>query len=228
MIIKPEDKIAIYSAVIGSCDKEIIKSTYKNDNDDMFLFTNNHNILSHDRVIHYVEKLINDDVRASKFIKIMPHLYLQQYKYSLYIDGHISIIDNIRDMINNHISTTNFTGIVLLEHPYRTCAYNEAKECIKLKKDYKEIIEKQITKYEHELFPKNIGLIRGGVIFREHNNPNVIKIMETWLSEVLNGSRRDQISFNYAVWKNNARYNQLSKVLYTKYFKQHKCHNSHI
>ena len=37
---------------------------------------------------------------------------------------------------------------------------------------------------------------------REHHNKDCIRVMETWWDEVLNNSRRDQLSFMYAVWKN--------------------------
>ena len=44
-------------------------------------------------------------------------------------------------------------------------------------------------------------MVQSGVIFRKHNDPNCIKLMECWANELQFKSHRDQLSFNYAVGK---------------------------
>ncbi len=228
MIIGRNDKIAIYTAVIGNYDKEIVASKNIDDNMDLFLYTDNYLIKSIDRKIIHVEKQINDNTKSARYIKIISPERIHTYKYSLWIDGHVSIIGNIRDLINNNIIADEFTGIAMMGHPERMCLYDEANYCIDMKKDHKSIINDQINRYKSEGFPNDYGLARTTVIFRESDNNNVHKLMEYWWNEVINGSCRDQISFNYSVWKNNCIYNHLNPYLFLKYFKQHRCHVAHI
>lgn len=228
MLIKSTDRLAIYTAVIDDYDKEIVESTYKIKNADLFLISNTYNVIAPDRIAKYVKKPSNIDKAFDRFIKMRPDLYFQNYRYSLWLDGHISIIGDIREMINNNIPQDKFTGLAFLQHPNRNCIYQEAFECIKQCKDSAKIIQIQINRYKREGMPYNNGLIRGGVIFREHNNPIVVKIMENWWNEVFSESVRDQISFNYVIWVLKAKYNEINKRLYTVYFKQHKCHNTKV
>ncbi len=39
-----------------------------------------------------------------------------------------------------------------------------------------------------------------------HNEPDVAGVMENWWSEIEQGSRRDQLSFNYVAWKNGLQF----------------------
>lgn len=226
MIIDVDDKIAVYTAVIGNYDKEIIVSKNIDINMDLFLYTDSRFIRADDRKMIYVKKQIEDNIKSARYLKINIPEYIHNYKYSLWVDGHISIIGNIRNLINNNITNDEFTGIAIIEHPDRMCLYDEANYCAEMKKDCELIIQKQIDKYKHEGFPRDYGLVRTTVIFRESSNSNVCKLMECWWNEVLNGSHRDQISFNYSVWKSNCSYNHLNPYLFLKYFKQHRCHKA--
>ena len=91
----------------------------------------------------------------------------------------------------------------------RDCVYKEHKAIIDI---YKErgilkddlvTIKNQITRYKKQNYPHENGLISATVLFREHHNQHVKKTMETWWNEIKNGSKRDQISFNFSAWKNN-------------------------
>ena len=63
------------------------------------------------------------------------------------------------------------------------------------------------------------------LLVREVNNPDIIQLMETWWNEVLHGSRRDQLSFNYACWKNEMFYDTSPLVsIDNKYVRQY-AHN---
>ena len=55
-------------------------------------------------------------------------------------------------------------------HPARKCIYKEAEACIALKKDAREVIEKQIARYRAEGYPKNAGMFETGVVLRRHGN----------------------------------------------------------
>ena len=104
--------------------------------------------------------------------------------------------------------------MLCFNHYDNDCIYQEKKACLSLKKDVPEIMEQQMERYRLEGYPKNNGLIDSGILVRELHNEKVRKVMETWWKEILNGSRRDQLSFNYACWKNDFVYDTSELFIY--------------
>ena len=76
-------------------------------------------------------------------------------------------------------------------------------------KDNPELIEKQMKKYAGEGYPPKNGLIVSGVMMRRHNEDDVKKTMEKWWEELKYGSKRDQLSFDYSVYKTKLEFNYL-------------------
>ena len=70
--------------------------------------------------------------KLSRIYKILPHIYLPEYDHSLYIDGNFKIIGDVEEYINQY---SNNASMLCFKHPQRTCIYDEAEICIKLKKD---------------------------------------------------------------------------------------------
>ena len=99
--------------------------------------------------------------------------------------------------------------------------------CISMKKDTSININPQIKKYKDENFPSNFGLVETNIIYRKHNEPYCIKLMYLWANELISRSHRDQLSFNYALWKigdNGFQYLD-TKLLNCNYFKWYSKHN---
>jgi hypothetical protein len=90
----------------------------------------------------------------------------------------------------------------MCKHPRRVCAYKEATVCINQRIDSPERIKSQIDRYKSEGFPQDYGLVMGGIISRVHNK-KAKRINYAWWNEIVNGSRRDQLSINYVLWKLN-------------------------
>jgi len=141
----------------------------------------------------------------AKIYKILPHLYFPDHKYSIWIDGNILPISDIRLLIK-YLKDAN---IAMFKHEDRSCIYNEAEVCSRVGKDSPETIEKQMNRYLAENYPKENGLTWNGIIFRKHNDLELIKAMEAWWNELHTGSSRDQLSFIYLAWKMNLKYNLL-------------------
>ena len=49
--------------------------------------------------------------------------------------------------------------------------------------------------------PENYGLVQTNIMVRKHNDQYCKDLMEKWWSELKDYSHRDQLSFNYALWK---------------------------
>lgn len=139
-------------------------------------------------------------VKKQRCIKINPHKYLPEYDLSIWVDGCIKLLKDVNAFIKSNCSGN--ASVFIPTHPQRKCIYEEMKTCIKMKKDTEANIAPQKTRYKEEKFPENYGLVQSNIIIRKHNNPDCIKLMDDWWTEVKNGSHRDQLSFNYVVWKN--------------------------
>jgi hypothetical protein len=123
---------------------------------------------------------------------------LNKYDMSLWIDASISCsVDNLNDLFESRLKNHD---IAVHAHPKRNCIYEEASVCIKLAKDRNDFINAQMEKYRNDNYPAAAGLVSNGIIFRRHS-PAVYNFNRYWWNEILNHSRRDQLSFNYVAWK---------------------------
>ena len=129
---------------------------------------------------------------------MFPNIFLPEYSISLYVDSNIFIKRNPVELLNKYLTHYD---IALPKHFGRNCIYEEAKEVIKLGKEKREIVEKQMSFYKKERFPNDFGLTENNVILRKHNKKNLIKLMECWWSQINKYSKRDQLSFMYCAWK---------------------------
>jgi len=146
-----------------------------------------------------------DPVRQAKQPKVAPHRVLygaEQIQYSLWIDGNMRLKVPMQVLIDKYL---NDCDIALFAHPLRDCIYDEAQVCRQFYLDDVITMEYQIKKYERENYPKHNGLIDGSIILRRHTK-EVEEINDLWWKEIMNGSRRDQLSFNYVMWKLGRKY----------------------
>lgn len=149
-----------------------------------------------------------DATRFARRIKIMSHQYLCEYEYTLFIDGNIQILKNLEGYILKYINLDFKLGMI--KHPWgNNCLYKEGMGCIDWGKDTSEKILPQLEKYRELGIPENLGMVESNIIFRNNNDPKIQFLMEEWWKEVLNHSKRDQISFNYVMYKNNHKYELL-------------------
>ena len=205
-------KRIIYTSVFGGYD-EVAKQ--KSDGWSWKCF-NEDNSLS----------LYEDNNRNAKRFKVLPHRYLQDYEYSVFIDGNMSVRGNLDELVDKYLKDSN---VAFFNHKNnildsRDCPYKEAQTILDLGnknmkltpergilnyKDNPYLIQEQFTKYSMLGFPKDKGLITGMVILRRHNEADCIETMEDWWTEIKYNSKRDQLSFNYCAWKNDLKFNYM-------------------
>lgn len=195
------NKKVIYTCITGSYelleDPVVISKGY-----DYICFTDYDKIKSSIWEIRSIPKDLDglSEVKKQRCIKINPHKYLPEYDFSIWVDGCVKLKKDVNGFVNENCKEGN---IFIPSHPNRKCIYDEMNACIKMKKDTEANIEKQRSRYKNEQFPKNYGLVQSNIVIRYHNEPDCIRLMETWWKEVKNGSHRDQLSFDYARWKNS-------------------------
>jgi len=211
-----EKNIVVYTAIFGNSDK--LEEVKKFGNADYICFTDNLKLKSKSWKIIFIKKENNSYLQAKKY-KILPHLFLKSYNYSIWQDGTHALRVNPKKLIN----FLNPNKIAFFKHPRRTNVYQEAREVLKLKKDILEKVVPQIKNYKKEGFFIN-KLIAGTVIIREHNDPKIINLMNFWWKEINNKSIRDQLSFNYSAWKNKINYSIIPGDVYRNLFFKTKGH----
>ena len=86
-----------------------------------------------------------------------------------------------------------------LEHQ---CIYEEYKWIYKEKVDIRSIVRKEWKLIKQAGMPRNYGAFETNLIYRKHNLPEIINLMEEWWYFIENYSKRDQLSFPYIMWKN--------------------------
>ena len=196
-----KNKKVVYTCITGGYDT-LVEPTYVSDGFDYICFTDNLNMKSN---IWTLKPLPNEteelsQVKKQRYVKLNPHLLLKEYDISIWIDGNVTIKGNLNKFVQDTIKED--CSIYVPQHPTRKCIYKEASAVLSMNKDKKEIVGAQMERYKDEGFPENCGLLQSNILLRKHNNEDCIKLMEAWFEELKDNSHRDQLSFNYVLWKN--------------------------
>jgi len=198
--------IVVYTCIVGNYD--ILKEVVHMEKNIEYICFTDQTIESKTWKIKPIPDFLKsfEPAKIARCMKILPHLFLQEYNISLWVDGSIQILGEIKSFIDENLK--NYFAIP--KHPDRVCVYEEADAIIKLNKDSDKIVEKQIAQYKNKKYPQNNGMVQSGIIIRKHNDKRCIIIGELWWKEVRTYSKRDQLSFNYSIWKKNVIINILN------------------
>jgi hypothetical protein len=82
--------------------------------------------------------------------------------------------------------------------------------CLSAGLDDAAVILAQIGRYKNDGYPLKHGLAECNVLVRRHSDARVSSAMRKWWTEIESGSRRDQISFNYVLWRAGLSYHELA------------------
>lgn len=215
---KEHDKLkhinkVVYSCMTGAYD-DVITDFFPKPDYDYILFTDNKKLLRKKKVLWWQVKplafVADDPIRSARWHKTHPHILFPEYKYSVWIDSNVQIKGSaIYSMIEKHIKLRHKIAISL--HPFRNCIYDEANACILSGKDNPTLINKQMDILKKDGYPSHNGLYETNVLLRKHMEPQIIFLCETWWWFIRNFSRRDQLSFNYLLWKKSIKHYPIDK-----------------
>lgn len=193
---KKNNKIVVYTAISNNYDK-LRNPRYIDPSLDYVCFTDQPywQRLANNTVwkIRPFPKAKTDPVRKNRMVKLQPHIYFSEYEYSVYVDGRIDIIGDIKELLAKY----DYPIMLAFKHPLRSCIYEEGQACIDKGKEDPDVIMKQLDYYKSQGHPEQAGLIEACALIRKHNDPSIVKIMNGWLNELLARSRRDQLSFPF-------------------------------
>ena len=207
-------KKVIYTAIFGNYDSlpepDDMPSGF-----DFICFTDT-DIKSNVWDVRKVLPIYEDSTRNARKYKILPHRFLPEYDLSIWVDGNFIIQNDVNECIDEYLDDVNmaFFDHMKCNLDPRNCVYQEGQAILwlgnndpnKKYKDNPEVIVKQLNRYKEEGYPENNGLITSGVLFRKHNELDVVETMEMWWEELKYNSKRDQLSFDYVAWKSNFKF----------------------
>lgn len=193
--------IACYTCITGGYDSLKSLPSIQQDGIDFICFSDDDHLQCNGwKVLPMPNELRGlSNVKKQRIVKICPHRYLKDYETSVWIDGSFQIVGDVAKFVQQY--DLEKTPLHVRVHPRRRCIFEEAAACINFGFDSREVVESQMQKYKSEGYPKNVGLAETGIILRKHNDAKCQLVDNLWASEVLRGSCRDQLSFNYACWK---------------------------
>ena len=196
-------RLCVYKPIIGDYDilyePRIITPGW-----DYICFTDNKNLKSKTWDIRHVKN--TDNLNKSRFSRsfwILNHKYVNEYDISISIGGQITPNSDLNYFLKKFLPENVKIDMVMHDRNIRKGVYHEAAKCIVKKKDDPKIIKSQMEFYKKEGMPDNTGIISSGIIIRKHHRKNVEEHCKKWWEQVNKWSFRDQLSFNYILWKYN-------------------------
>lgn len=196
-------KKIVYTANYGNYDT-LKDPTRINIDWDYICFTDNPNLKSKVYEIVHLPSEFKDKAYMARKVKLQPHLFLPKHSINIWHDCSMKMLLDPDKLVEDH-GKKDFT---IMNHPFHWCAYAEAKLCGKMGKDDQKIIGVQMQRYFNERMPQKLGLVASGVQIRKNNKANKT-FLDLWWNEVENGSKRDQLSFNYIAWKTKFDYHMM-------------------
>jgi len=193
------EKIIVYTSVYGKYDT-ICEPLFVDPNCDYFILTDQDvsktSIWKKHKVVFPED--VNTDFLKNRYVKMFPHKIFTEYRYSLYIDGNITITSAVSLYFCNFNCAT---GIAMHKHPANNDLYEEIESCLMAKKISQTEAEEMREKLIREGFPHNYGMFECNIILRDGHNTHCSDVMELWWKELLNGPKRDQLHFTYSLFK---------------------------
>jgi len=225
-----QPNLVVYTAIIGGYDT-LKDPEYITPNCDYVCFTDQ-DLKSDVWDVRKVIPLYTDNTRTARKYKTLPHRFLSEYDVSIWVDGNIRIVGNAMDYANMHLLTY---PMAVHDHmdcfDKRNCVYQEANAIFQLGqqnggnfKDDPSVIQKQMQRYIDDGYPPNNTLVFTCTVLRYHNIRSIIDFNERWWQEIKYGSKRDQLSFNYAAWKLDTKFTYTGHDGRSNVFAKHTTH----
>ena len=197
-------RIVAYTCILGDYDVLQIPLV-QFDNLDYVLLTDKPDKYQKYNHIFKVVKLPEEIIKmgsiyANRYVKLHPSHFFEGYDYSIYLDGNVRAIADIRQFVK---LCSLRSGIAMHRHRERICIYKEAEVCLMLKRGDGNCLKAEMEHYKREGFPENFGMNEATIIATDLNNDISKKLLDEWWKEFVRAkSLRDQLAWPYVLWKN--------------------------
>ena len=139
-----------------------------------------------------------DPRRMARYHKTLSHLVAPEAELTVWLDGNIQLRVDPWTLVERHLG--DGLEVAAFKHRDRDCVYDELEACLRLEKDGAERMTHQVARYRAQGYPPRHGLAETGVLARRHSD-RVREFNRSWWDEIEQGSVRDQLSFNFVLWR---------------------------
>lgn len=145
-----------------------------------------------------------DAGRLSRVAKLRPHLFFSDQDWVIYIDNGAKLSvppAEIVARIEAEYPDGAPAGRYLFRHQRRTCAYREARLCMRQGKIPRADYRRQVAHYKAAGFPEDWGLFVNTVMIQKMGDPATDAFNDRWHAHFTEFSRRDQVSLPFMLWQ---------------------------
>jgi len=186
----------IYTCITNNYDR--VCSAPCVDGIDFVLFVDNLDMDAKGWELRMIDCDIRDGSSVNRFYKINAHLFLREYRESLYVDGNVCCKDSISSFFDQFTSND---FIAIYNHPKKKCAYEELKDVTKKGLVWGWESIRTASFFRLNGFPKNDGLFEANIIYRRHNEGVSVSFMKDWWLLWLKYLHRDQPLLSFIDWR---------------------------
>lgn len=219
-----KNKVCVYTCITGNYDD--LKDVEVEEGIDYICFTNNKNISSNTWQVIYIDDDKLSNIELARKIKILGHPMVNNYDILLWMDGAIKFKKKIKEFIEFYLGSDDV--FVAFKHSKRSTIKEEAEACIAHNKEKPIRTKKLFDFYKKEKYPDNNGLIESTVYIKRPKERIVQETMKLWFSMIINYSTRDQLSFNYCIYKTGMKVKWINDSVFSNEWFLWIRHNSDI
>lgn len=194
------NKFAIYTAIVGKYDN-ILQPLVTGEGFDFILFSND--IKDKQIGVWKVRSIpYHNDIqtKVARWVKTHPEDLLSEYEYTIWMDANIQINDSF--VYNRIIQLTESQSLISsMWHHERDCIYEEAIELLSRGMEHERIVYKWISQLKKRHYIHHNGLCETNVLFRANQSSSIHELDSLWWEIIDSFSKRDQLSFNYLLWR---------------------------
>jgi hypothetical protein len=189
----------VYTCMFGYSER-FNDFAYERSNDiDFICFTDDPELRSSFWTMRLVAPDMLDPPRLAKKVKALPHVFLPEYDWSLYIDNTVQLKVAPGILFARYLANAQ-SPFVCFRHSERTCVYDEAAAVVGMSLDNADRVHTQMRSYKALGYPGQNGLTASSFILRRHLDPSLTPVMDRWHQQVLLHSFRDQLSLDPVMW----------------------------
>ena len=185
--------IAVYTAIFGDYDQ--LRPGVFSEEADYVCFSDRALLVPAPWKVRVVKPPHADPRKASRYIFTQATKVLPEYEHTIMHGGNAVLNGSPTWMV----LLLKKNEIAAFKHPHRSSVYDEPKACASLGKDRIENMATQMARYKNEGFSGSP--FSACILLVRKNTPAIAALEALWWKEVLAGSYRDQLSFDYARWK---------------------------
>ncbi len=191
-------KIAVATAITGGFDNLLLPEVLEKEVDYICFSDqeiNGYGVFD----IKKIDYKNEDKRRIARYVKTNLISLLPDYDYVIWIDANIQMRCGVLGFIDALKSSGKL--IAGIHHPTRLSCFEEGRAASNSKLDDAELIDKQLDRYRNVEGLGDERLIETNFMIFDTTDSRTKACTDVWWSEIESNSRRDQISFNYALIK---------------------------